>query len=310
MVDLSGALSQMVMLLLIACAGFIAAKLKFLDDYTKDKLTKLLLNITLPCMIIASVGNLDPQAARDQIPWAFALSALQFFLLLACGALCNIILRTPSEERRLYLFMSVCTNTGFIGIPVITAIYGDQTVVISSIFVMVISIFVYSIGFGLLAKPKDDKAKIPWKSMINPSVVACVIAITLFLFGIQVPSVLEGTLSMLGGITSPIAMLIVGVIVAGVSFKSVITEVRLYPFIAIRQLLVPLALFFLLQLFVPDATLIGVFVVMFAMPVGSMASTFASQLGQEPMLAAKGTVLSTAASFAIIPILVAAMTLV
>ncbi|MEG0323363.1 MAG: AEC family transporter [Raoultibacter sp.] len=310
MVDLSGALSQMLMLLLIACAGYVAAKLKFLDDYTKDKLTKLLLNITLPCMIIASVGNLDSQAAQGQIPWAFALSAAQFFLLLACGALCNSILRTPVEERRLYLFMSVCTNTGFIGIPVITAIYGDQTVVLSSIFVMVISIFVYSVGFGLIAKPKGGKAKIPWRSMVNPSVVACIIAISLFLLGIKVHPLLEGTLSMLGGITSPIAMLIVGVIMAGVSFKSVLTEVRLYPFIVIRQLLAPLVLFFLLRTVVPDATLLGVFVVMFAMPVGSMASTFASQLGQEPTLAAKGTVLSTAASFVIIPILVAAMTLV
>ena len=309
MVDLSGAVSQMVVLLLIACAGYLAAKLDFLDQHTVGKLTKLLLNVTLPCMILASVGDLDARAAQGQIAWAFGLSALQFFLLLAAGALSNLVLRTPRKERRLYLFMSVCTNTGFIGLPVATAIYGSQTVVISSIFIMVISVFVYSIGFGILARGDDGPVKIPWKSMVNPAVVACLAALALFFAGARLPGLLEDALGMLGGITSPVAMLIVGVLMAGANLKDVVTEWRMYPYIVIRQLLVPLALFLALRALVPDAALVGVFVVMFAMPVGSMASAFAAQFGQDSMLAAKGTVLSTAASFAVIPVLVAVMAL-
>lgn len=307
MVDISGAVSQMAVLLFVACAGFVAAKLGYLDQHTVGKLTKLLLNVTLPCMIVASVGDLDAQGAQGQIMGAFMLSALQFFLLLGAGALSNLVLRTPKNERRLYLFMSVCTNTGFIGLPVATAIYGDQTTVICSIFIMVISVFVYSIGFGLLANSSDGRARIPWKSMVNPAVVACLVALALFFSGVRLPAIAEHALGALGGITSPVAMLIVGVIMAGASFKDVVAEWRMYPYILIRQLIVPVALYFVLRAFVPDAALVGVFVIMFAMPVGSMASAFAAQFGQDSALAAKGTVLSTAASFAIIPVLVFVM---
>lgn len=309
MVDLSGALQQMVTLLIIACIGYVAAKLKFVDKSAVEKLTKLLLNVTLPCMIIASAGGLDRQAVQGVVAGAFVLSALQFFLLLGTGALCNFVLRTPRKERPLYLFMSVCTNTGFIGLPVAAAIYGDDSVVICSIFIMVISVFVYSVGFGILAYSEDGRAKIPWKSIVNPSVVACVIALVVFFTGFRMPEIAQNALGMLGGVTSPVAMLIVGVIMAGAKLKDIVAEWRMYPYILIRQLVVPAALFFVLRLLVPDPTLLGVFVVMFAMPVGSMASSFAAQFGRDAALAAKGTVLSTAASFAMVPLLVTIMTL-
>lgn len=140
-VDLSGAISQMVVLLLIACVGYVAGKLRYIDAATRDKLTKLLLNITLPCMIVASAGDLDAQSAHGQLDMAFALAAAQYFLFLVVGALSNTVLRVPKGQRPLYILMSTCSNNGFIGLPVIAAIYGSQTVLFSSIFIMVIALF-------------------------------------------------------------------------------------------------------------------------------------------------------------------------
>lgn len=132
---MESALSQMVMLLAAVAVGYVATGLGYLDDHVKEKLTQLLLNVTLPCTIIASVGDVDRGAAGVQIPWAFGLAAVQFFLLLAAGALCNAVLRVPRSERRIYLFMSACTNTGFIGLPVVAAALGDGSIVLSSIFI-------------------------------------------------------------------------------------------------------------------------------------------------------------------------------
>ena len=84
---MEGALSQMATLLAAVAAGYAAAGLGYLDDYVKERLTKLLLNVTLPCMMLASVGDVNQGAAGVQIPWAFTLAAAQFFLLLATGAL-------------------------------------------------------------------------------------------------------------------------------------------------------------------------------------------------------------------------------
>ncbi len=332
----------MVILLLIACVGFVAGKLRYIDAATRDKLTKILLNITLPCMIVASVGELDASSAHGQLPWAFALAALQYLLFLAVGALCVPVLRVPKGQRLLYVFMSTCSNNGFIGLPVIAAIYGNQTVLFSSIFIMVIAFFFYSISFAILAMAGDETTgerrhdesgagegasstnaqrglggrvvayarQIPWKSMINPSMIASVLAIVILLAGISIPPVLEDAMDMLGSMTSPIAMMVVGALISGVNPRAVVSEARLYPFILIRHIIAPAVLFFALRALGFDDLLVTVFVVMFAMPVGSMAPTFASQFGCDPLLPAKGTVLSTVASFATIPALVAMMTTV
>lgn len=301
---MEGALSQMAMLLAAVVAGYIATGLGYLDNHVKEKLTKLLLNVTLPCMILASVGDVDRSAAGVQIPWAFGLAVAQFFLLLAAGALCNAVLRVPRSERRMYLFMSVCTNTGFIGLPVVAAVLGDGSIISSSIFIMVISLFMYSVGFALLAPRGQGRLSVPWRSAVNPAMAGCLLAIALFLLGVRLPSLVEGSLDLIGSVTAPIAMMLVGVIMKGTRLRDVAAEWRLYPYIAIRQLTVPAALYLALRPVVPDATALGVFTIMFAMPVGSMASMFAGQFGQDQRLPAKGTVLSTAASFAVIPLLV------
>lgn len=303
MVDLSSAITQMAILLLVTIIGFAAAKWGYLDEHVKGKLTLLLLNVTLPCMILASAGSIDASQMGGQIGWTFALGIAQFFLLLASGALCNLVLRTPRGERPLYLFMSVLTNTGFVGIPVIAALYGDRTVLLSSVFIMAMNLLIYSVGFALIAPRGTKTGQSPWKAMANPATVASLGAIGLLLAGVRLPAVIEGTLDMVGGITAPVAMLLVGVIVANMPLREVATEWRLYPFIAVRQLLVPAALFLALRPLVPDSVVLGLFVIMFAMPVGSMASMFAGQFGRDQALPAKGTVLSTMASFAIIPAL-------
>ena len=321
MVDLSGAIQQMVMLFIVAIVGYLAAKLGYLDMDTKNKLTKLLLNITLPCMIVASVDGLSLEEAGSLVPWAFALSAAQFFLLLACGALCCVLLHVPANQRREYIFMCLCTNTGFIGIPVVAALYGTESVLFSSIFVMVISAFFYSIGLMIIAPSSQDEdasgghgivaalKAVPWKSIVNPSMVGCLIALALFFAQVELPSLVVDTLDMIGGITSPVALMLVGVIMANVDLKGVVGELRLYPFILIRQLVVPALLYFVLMAIVPSELLVGVFTIMFSMPVGSMASLFAEMNGRDSELVAKGTILSTACSFVCIPALVAIMTM-
>ncbi len=323
--DLSSAISQMAILIIIACMGFVSAKVGYIDADMRTKLTKILVNITLPCMIVISANDLDASAVQDSIPLAFILATGQFFLLLVCGWLCNIILRTPAEQRSLYLFMATCTNSAFIGLPIISSLYAGETVLFASIFVMVLAFFMYSIGFAILAGRKSAHEHIeprnvlhrcwqtikslPWKSIANPSMLSCALAIAMLLVGFKVPSVLADAMSTMGAVTSPIAMMLVGSIVADADIKSMVKEPRMYPFILIRQLIVPIGLLFGLRMLGINESLIVVFVIMFAMPIGSMVSAFAEQFGRDSLLAAKGTVLSTTASFIIVPILVAVMTL-
>ena len=318
---LSG-LSQMVVFMFVAAVGYLSAKLGYLDAHTKDKLTQLLLNVTLPCMIVASVHGLSASSAGAVVGLSFGMATAQFFLLFAAGALIATVLRVNRDDRATWIFMTTCTNNGFIGLPVVAAILGDESVIVSSIYIMVLAFFGFSIGFMLLARSEArvalasgditaaqrdiDQAKrsSPWKSIVNPSLVGSAIALALFFSGLQLPDVLQDTLSLLGGITGPVAMLVVGAIMAEVQLVDVVREARLYPYIIIRQLALPIAFYAGFTALGFGHLPAGVFALMFAMPVGSMAPTFIARFRGNTQLTAKATVLTTIGAFVTIPLIV------
>lgn len=308
MADLSTAISQMLILLIITAVGYIAARVGYLDNDVKTKLTLLIMNITLPCMIVASAASVDAASVGTQVVQMLVLGAVQFFLLLAAGGLFILIFRPPREQRIIYLFISIITNTSFVGIPVADALYGGHAVLLCSVFIMSMSILVYTVGFALIA-PKGEGSRLRGivKAVVSPATLSAVIALVLVFGGVQLPSVISGALDMIGGITAPLAMMLVGVIIAGMRFTDVLREWRLYPYIFIRQFLFPAVFYVLLRPIVSDEVVLGIFTVMFAMPVGSMASMFVSNFGHDGALPAKGTILSTLASFVIIPALLAFM---
>lgn len=330
MADISNAIFQMAILLIVMLVGYLAARLGYLDLYVKDKVTALLLNITLPCMIFASAGNLDAQALGSQVPLSLLLGALSFFLWIVVAFLFNAVFRVPGNQRPLYYFMSVCTNTSFVGIPVADALYGESAALLCSIYIMATSTLMYSIGIALLVAGKNEpsqsasvsldiinesasnhrhgsseKAKRIIRAVISPPTIAALLAIGLVFSGIKLPSILQDSADLIGSLTPPLAMMLVGVIVANERFSNVVREWRLYPYILIRQLFASALAYLVLKQFLTDPILLGIFAVMFAMPAGSMASMFCASYGRDAVLPAKGTILSTVASFAIVPLLVA-----
>ncbi len=314
MTDITNAVFQMAVLLIVTAIGYVAAKLGYLDMNVKDKITSLLLNITLPCMIIASAGNLDASTLGIQVPLSLLLGAVAFFLWVLVAFLFNVVFRVPKQQRSLYYFMSVCSNTSFIGIPVADALYGESAALLCSVFIMATSTLMYSVGIALLVggdnglfeqKSFKSQVLVIVRAVISPLTVSALLAIALVFSGFKMPSLIQESMDLVGSITPPVAMMLVGVIIANEKVSNVLREWRLYPYILIRQLLASAGAYVVMSFFIDDPVLLGIFTVMFAMPVGSMAPMFCASYGKDAVLPAKGTILSTIASFAIVPCLVA-----
>lgn len=335
MEEVTSAVSQMATLLVITAVGFLATKLGYLDEGVKDKITALLLNITLPCMIVASAGNLESGQLEDRVILIFCLGVFQFLLLLIVACLFNGVFRVSRDQRSLYCFMSVCTNTGFIGIPIADALYGSESVLLCSVFIMVMSVLLYSVGVSILISGQKydsgqgkcdsegasdaarassvssgiDVRKIV-RAIFNPMTGGALLALVLVFAHLSLPPVIQHSCELIGSITAPLAMMMVGVIIAHTKIASVVTEWRLYPYIILRQLVAPAVLFLILRMIVSDPIVLGIFTVMFAMPVGTMTPMFCASYGRDALLPAKGTILSTLASFIVIPLLILFMLMV
>ena len=312
MADIAGAISSMVALLIITALGFLAAKLGYLNKGNRQNFSNLLFNITLPCTILASVGSMDADSGGELIATAFALAIAKFIIMSAFSALCNVVLRVPKAERHIYLFMGLFVNVGFIGISVVESIYGGGAAFLGSIFMSIFNLCFYGIGinFTLLVSADGAKPKFDPKNLISAPFIASIAAIALFFSGFQLPDFLDQAISLTGAATAPLAMMLVGLNMALADMKSVFTEKRLYAFTVLRFLVLPAVAFLIARIFVADPLALGVFTMMLAMPVGTLAPALCSTYNQDTLLATKGVIITTLASFIIIPILIAFTALV
>ncbi len=318
MVDIIGVLGSMFSLIIVTILGYIAAKADYITAEIRPKISNLIFNITLPCTILASVGEVDASTGADAIMWSLILGVAMFFVMLLGSVIAVAILRVPVNQRSLYLFQGILTNTGFIGFAVLESIFGGPSVFLGSIFIAFGNVFLYSIGIAILTsggtggkrkRTVGEALRDAFKNMLNVPLVVSLIAMVAFFANIPIPSPIMQAADMAGSITAPLAMMLVGLSIADANLREVLSEWRLWGFTAIRFLAVPLATYVLLAPVVPSELALGVFIVMLAMPTGSMAGPIAATYGQDGNLPARGTIVSTIASFAIVPVIMVAMTM-
>ncbi|MBT1166153.1 AEC family transporter [Bifidobacterium simiarum] len=323
--EIAVVLTQMGSFALIIALGYLLARRGYLTEPVSRGITRIMVDITLPCMIIASVADADVSVVLAQLPMAFALAAILFAGMFAFAALAALALRVPRRDFAAYVFMGLCTNNGFIGLPIIAAIWGNRAVIVGSVYVIVIGCLMFSLGFAMLSVDRDLRERrsgedrspdgerprprivIPWRSMLNSGLIGSLLALALLVCRASLPAFLQNSLSMVGSMTPPLSMLIVGYYLSGIPVASIIREWRLIPASLIRQFAGPLLLFLAVRPFVADPMMIGIFVVIGAMPVGSMAPAFIGRFGGDVELMSKATVSSTTLTMAIVPALLAAI---
>ncbi len=298
--NMSQIINQMIVLFLMMGSGYACGKLKIIDPDFSKKLSNLIINVTTPAMIIASVTVGKVEIEKSVAIQVMVFATVLFVVITPLGFLIAKLLRVPADDFKLYTFMAIFSNTGFMGYPVVRTIFGNYAVFLAAMFNMIQGVMLYSLGVWLM----DNRGgKFKLKTIINPSMIASVLALGIFLLDLKLPQVLASTVDSIGSITSPAAMLLIGAGLSVMPVKEIFTEVRLYPFALIKQIVVPLCTFYLFGLVLKDPTLLGIFTVIVAMPVANISVMFANQYGGNANLASKGVFITTMCSFATIPLL-------
>lgn len=298
--DMSQIINQMIVLFLMMGTGYFCGKIGYMDSDFSKKLTNMILMVTTPAMILASVTTGNVSYSKNMAFEMLGIACVVFLFLIPMSFVTAKILRVPQEDFKLYMFMAIFSNTGFMGYPVVKTIFGDGAVFLASLFNMIFNIVVYSLGIWLMDK---RGGKFTVKTLINPSMISSILALIIFVFDLKVPYVLSATFDAVGSITSPCAMLLIGSSLSQMPVKEIFTEVRLYPFTVIKQILIPFAMFFVFGMFMKNTELLGITTVLAAMPVASIAVMFANQYEGNSKMASKGIFITTMCSFVTIPIL-------
>ena len=281
--EIKEVMGNVVSLFLIILAGVYGIKRKFVNEEIQKGLTKILINITLPLLIINSFSVEFDDSMKSNIGKAFLYS----FIFLIVGGIVSKIFLIPikdKEKKKVLQFANVFSNCGFVGFPIVSSIYGAEGVVYTAIFNMFFNIFVWSYGVALYSD-KLDKSSIK-KVIINPGIVAVYIGLPIMLFDIHVPAYLSKSISTIGNMTTPLSMIIIGCILTQVNIKDAFKDWIVYYESIIRLIIIPITIFVIAKLIKDDSILMKTIIVLQAMPAGTMASIMAENLDKDSRFAA------------------------
>ena len=265
-------------------------------------MSSLILNITAPALILSSVVNRSQDGDPRLVLHVFILSIILYVILPLIGILLAKILKVPKEDRNLYQFMTIFSNIGYMGFPVIQSIFGSEAVFFAAIINLVFNVFCYSYGIYLISN--DNKLSFDIKVLINPGIIVSIIAIIIYITNIKVLSIIKETTSMIGPITTPLAMMLIGSSLAQIPIKEVFSEKRLYLYTFLKQIIIPIIFFGILKYFVTNELILGIIIIVSAMPVGSIAIMFCNEYEGNINLASKAIFITTLCSVVTVPILV------
>ena len=199
--------------------------------------------------------------------------------------------------------MMMFGNVGFMGFPVIETIFGSGALIYAFIFNVVFQVLVYSVGIIIIRKPGKEFSL---KKLANMPLISACVAIILFFLKVRLPGPINSSLEFLGNITTPMAMIILGSIIANMRLGELFNGWRVYIFAAVKLLLVPLAALLLMKVLPIESDLVkGCMVVLSAMPVATNASMLAIEYEGDVELTSKGIFFTTLLCMLTIPVIVA-----
>lgn len=291
---------QMLALLLMIGAGYFATKKGMLDEHTNNQMSDMIVQIFNPLLVLASAASSVGQVSMDAMKLAGGIAVGMFAAFIAAGKLLAPFFDKDREQRKIFQLMFVFSNVGFIGIPVISSIFGTEYVVYVTEFMLVYTLVFYTYGIALM-DGKLTAASI--RAMINPGTVSGLLAMAIIIFSIQLPDFLKTAVTYLGNVTSPMALVAVGFALAQSDLKKIFGQPRLYVFSVIKLLLFPLLLLPLLRLVLGGSDLLAVCMVMFGMPVGNMPLILGNQRGLDVTACSAAIILSTVLCVLTVPVL-------
>lgn len=301
--NLSAVISQLISLFLMMIIGYAAARAGLITPDFRKKLSAFTLSTAAPCIILSSA--LESSGGMN-VPVTLGTAALFYVVMIALAKVFVLVMRTPASQRKLDELMLIYTNVGFMGIPVVQSIYGATGVAMVSMFILMFNLTFFSYGIMLIS----GGTKINLRALINPCIFAALGAMVLSFTGLRLPAVVESTISSVGAINTPMAMMIIGASLAHSDLRAALTNMRLYRVSTVSMLVMPLCVLALSLLLPVEPMLRGVAVCMAAMPIAGNCAMASDMYTPEDMTASHAVIVSTLMSAVTLPLICAVMSFV
>lgn len=297
-------LERMLVFFLILAVGFAAARLGVIGRDFLPGLAGLITKVLLPAMIFYSTcTGCTRQALFDNLAMVvlaalfYATASLVLFLLARA-------MRLPHDKDRVFQFCFIFGNTGFVGIPLLAAVFPEAGLLYMMLFSVVDQAVFWTYGVWLATARDRQVARFSPRSLVTPNTVAIVAALVFVLADIPLPRLAALSLGTISGATSALCMMYLGALVCFSNVGAALRRPELYVGIAVKMVALPVLAGRLLALTALPGDLVSALVIIMALPVMTVVPMVAAQNGDEGEYATGITVVTLVASVATIPLAV------
>lgn len=295
-------LSTQALMLVYLCVGCYCNKKKIVDKETEIKLTDFVLRITMPCMVFNSFNMKLTMGFLKEASLCLALS----FAICGIAWLLSTFLynRYPDDKKRILQYATLVNNGGFLGLPIISSIMGEEGLVLAAIFIIPNRIFMWTAGISVFSKESGNKTKAILKVLLNPCMIAVYLGLLQAAIQLPIPEFMQKALTGLGNCTMPVSMLLIGSMLTALKLDSFKDWSIIY-YGVIRLAVLPVFALVFMRAVGANDLLVACGVILTAMPAGSTTALLAQKYGADAIYGTKILLTSVLLSMISIPVITA-----
>lgn len=294
----------MMTLFALVAVGYVAGKLGYLGGDFDRQMSRLVINITCPALILSSAMTGELPDRRFILP-LLAISVITYVVLTGVAFLLPRYLTKNREDEGPIGFALMFGNVGFMGYPVVASIFGHEAVFYAAVLNVVNTFAVFTIGTVLITgQGKVEGHRFQKKVLYSTPMLAAYLTMLIVALQIDnIPGFISQPLTMLGNITVPAALLIIGSSMSQLSLRSMLGNRAVYAATLFRLALLPIGIFYLCRAIGFSEFVVNINTLVIAMPVATYGTILCLKYGKDTTLITEITFITTLLSMVTIPAL-------
>lgn len=298
-------LEVMMTLVALVVVGYVAGKLGYLGGDFDRQLSSVVINITCPALILSSAMTGELPDRRYILP-LLLISTLTYILLTAAGFWLPRLLTKRRDDEGAIGFALMFGNVGFMGYPVVASIFGPEAVFYAAVLNVVNTFAVFTLGTILITGRNEvEGERFQKKVLYSTPMLAAYLTMAIVALEIDnIPAVVSQPLSMLGAITVPAALLIIGSSMSHLSLRTMLGNRPVYATTLLRLVLLPVGVHYLMRLVGFDPFVVNINTLVIAMPVATYGTILCLKYKKDTTMITEVTFVTTLLAMVSIPLLV------
>ncbi len=302
--NMSMAAQQVAILYLIVAVGFIADRIGIFKQTTAKLSNDLLFYVITPVVIVQSFLNME---FNKETISSFLLAFVCMFTTLVVGIFIVIpFFRKDKDNSSIYKYAVSYGNMGYMALPLCQSLLGSEGVFYCSAGVVAFNILSFVHGIWLMKKGTENDEGFKIKTIIlNPGVLSVAVGLPLFISGLELPQIINGAVTHIANLNTPLAMIFLGTYIANSDLKAMFKQKQNYLVALLKLFVLPSIMFGIFKLIGLSGTIITACMISASVPSATNTVMFAAKYGKDTGVASTVVAFCSLLSVLTIPVMIA-----